>query len=169
MPDVFDDTAARRRRHRASVSESHRPVVSKDAIQASGLVSLHGIHVVVVEDNPDARDIIRRVLEHCGATVTVVEAAPAALRRLRAMTTRPHVLVSDLALPGDDGYALIARLRAVERLRTLPALAITAHRNEYDRETTLAAGFQDYLQKPLDLGIFARTVARLAGRTVDPH
>src|SRR5438067_1374758 len=99
MPDVFDD-AARARRHQASVSKSQHPVASKDAIQASGLVSLHGVHVMVVEDNPDARDIIRRVLEHCGATVTVVESAPAALRRLRALTTRPHVLVSDLALPG---------------------------------------------------------------------
>jgi len=169
MPDVFDDIAARARRHRATVSESHRPVASEDAIQASGLVSLHGIHVMVVEDDSDARDIIRRVLEHCGATVTVVESAAAALRRLRAMTTRPHVLVSDLALPEDDGYALIGRVRAVERLRTLPALAITAHRNEYDREATLAAGFQDYLQKPLDLGLFTRAVAHLAGRTADPH
>jgi len=166
MPDVFDGAAARAGRHRA-LAESDRPVASEDAIQASGLVSLHGVHVMVVEDNPDARDIIRRVLEHCGATVTVVESAPAALRRLRAMATRPHVLVSDLALPGDDGYALIGRVRTLERLRTLPALAITAHRNEYDRETTLAAGFQDYLQKPLDLGIFARAVARLAGRTAD--
>ena len=163
LPDVFDDAAARPRARRAPTAERVRPVASTESIQASGLVSLHGVHVMVVEDNPDARDIIRRVLEHCGAAVTVVESAPAALRRLRALAGRPHVLVSDLALPGDDGYALIRQVRAVERLRTLPALAITAHRNEYDREATLAAGFQDYLQKPLDLGSFARAVARLAG------
>ena len=127
-----------------------------------GLVSLHGIHVMVVEDNADARNIIRRVLEHCGAVVTAVESAASALRRLRMSAGSPHVLVSDLAMPGDDGYSLIGQVRAIPRLRRLPAVAITAHRNEYARDATLAAGFQEYFQKPLDLVAFSRAVARLA-------
>ena len=119
---------------------------------------------MVVEDDLDARNIIRRVLEHCGAVVTVTETATGALRRLRTMAGRPHVLVSDLALPGKDGYWLIRQVGAVKRLSTIPAIAITAHRNEYDREETLAAGFQDYFNKPLDLIAFSRAIARLAGR-----
>lgn len=125
-------------------------------------MALHGVHVMLVEDNPDARNIVRRVLEHCGAVVTVAETARGALRRLRAMAGRPHVLVSDIALPGQDGYWLLRQVRALGRLTTLPAIAITAHRNEYDREETLAAGFQDYFQKPLDLVAFSRAIARLA-------
>jgi two-component system, chemotaxis family, CheB/CheR fusion protein len=131
-------------------------------VQDSGLVPLHGLHVMLVEDNADARNIIRRVLEHCGAIVTVAETARAALRRLRAMPGRPHVLVSDIALPEHDGYWLLRQVRALGRLATLPAIAITAHRNEYDREETLAAGFQEYFHKPLDLVAFSRAIARLA-------
>lgn len=125
-------------------------------------MSLHGLHVMLVEDNRDARDIIRRVLEHCGAVVTVAETARSALRRLREMAGRPHVLVSDIALPGQDGYWLIRQVRALGRVASLPAIAITAHRNEYDREETLAAGFQEYFQKPVDLVAFSRAIARLA-------
>jgi CheY-like chemotaxis protein len=126
-------------------------------------VALHGVHVLLVEDDADARNIVRRVLEHCGALVTAAESPAAALRRLRTMKRRPHLLVSDLALPGKDGYWLLRQVRAEARLRALPAVAITAHRNEYDREETLAAGFQDYFQKPLDLVLFCRAIARLTG------
>lgn len=130
-------------------------------------MALHGVHVLLVEDNVDARNIVRRVLEHCGALVTSVESPAAALRRLRTLRQRLHVLVSDLALPGQDGYWLLAQLRTQRGLQTLPAIAITAHRNEYDREETLAAGFQDYFQKPLDLVAFSRAIARLVGRSPD--
>jgi CheY-like chemotaxis protein len=162
IPDVFDGSSARARKRRASAVDLQHPVAFEEPVPTGGLISLHGIHVMVVEDNADARNIIRRVLEHCGAVVTVVESASAALRRLRASARPPHVLVSDLAMPGDDGYALIRQVRAVPRLLRLPALAITAHRNEYDREATLAEGFHEYLQKPLDLVGFCRVVARLA-------
>ncbi len=164
LPDVLDRSTARGRKPRGSIGDEAHPVTAEETVPTGGLVSLRGVHVMVVEDNPDARNIIRRVLEHCGAVVTVVESAAAALRRLRASVGPPHVLVSDLALPGDDGYALIRQVRAVQRLRDLPAVAITAHRNEYDREATLAEGFQEYLQKPLDLIAFCRVVASLASR-----
>lgn len=136
--------------------------------ESSGLRALHGVHVMIVEDDPDARNILRRVLEHCGALVTAVETAAKALRRLRLRAGRPHVLVSDLALPGNDGFWLLRQVRALDRLSALPALAITAHRNEYDREETLAAGFQEYFQKPLDLVVFCQAVARLADCPIKP-
>lgn len=143
-------------------AEPRRPFTFDSPIQDSGLVALHGVHVMLVEDNADARNIVRRVLEHCGATVTAAETARGALRRLRAMAGRPHVLVSDIALPGQDGYWLLRQVRALGRLATIPAIAITAHRNEYEREETLAVGFQEYFQKPLDLVAFCRAISRLA-------
>ena len=152
------------RERRPSRPDPRHPFASESPVPTGGLVPLHGVHVVVVEDDLDARNIIRRVLEHCGALVTIAETPTAALRRLRTMTSRPHVLVSDLALPGQDGYWLLRQVRALERHRAIPAIAITAHRNEYDREDTLAAGFQEYFQKPLDLIVFCRAVAHLAGR-----
>jgi CheY-like chemotaxis protein len=148
-------------RPRPSRPDARRPFTFDSPLQEGALAPLHGVHVMLVEDDLDARTIIRRVLEHCGAVVTAAETARSALRRLRAMRGRPHVLVSDLALPGQDGYWLLRQVRALERLATLPAVAITAHRNEYDREDTLAAGFQDYFQKPLDLVAFSRAIARL--------
>ena len=138
------------------------PFTFDSPLQEGGLMPLHGLHVMLVEDNLDARNIIRRVLEHCGAEVTAAETARGALRRLRAMPGRPHVLVSDIALPAQDGYWLLRQVRALGRLATLPAIAITAHRHEYDREETIAAGFQEYFQKPLDLVAFSRAIARLA-------
>jgi CheY-like chemotaxis protein len=147
---------------RRLTAASRQPFAFDSPIKEGGLVSLQGLHVMLVEDNRDARDIIKRVLEHCGAVVTVAETGRSALRRLRSMAGRPHVLVSDIALPGQDGYWLIRQVRALGRLAALPAIAITAHRNEYDREETLAAGFQEYFQKPVDLVAFSRAIARLA-------
>jgi len=168
LPDVLAAAAARGRKPRAA-SDDAQPLSAEETAPTGGLASLLGVHVMVVEDNADARNIIRRVLEHCGGVVTVVESSVAAIRRLRASVGRPHVLVSDLSLPGEDGYALIRQVRAVPRLRDLPAIAITAHRNEYDREATLAAGFHEYLQKPLDLIAFCRVVAQLAANPPAPR
>ena len=158
----LDDVSRRVPEFGSGRGEARRPFTFDSPMQDTGLMALHGLHVMLVEDNPDARTIVRRVLEHCGAMVTVAETARGALRRLRAMPGRPHVLVSDIALPGQDGYWLLRQVRALGRLSTMPAIAITAHRNEYDREETIAAGFQEYFQKPLDLVAFSRAIGRLA-------
>jgi CheY-like chemotaxis protein len=160
--DPTGEVARPRGERRRPRPDPRHPFTFDSPVKDGGLVPLHGLHVMLVEDNADARDIIRRVLEHCGAVVTVAETARSALRRLRATAGRPHVLVSDIALPGHDGYWLIRQVRALGRLATLPAIAITAHRNEYEREDTLAAGFQDYFQKPVDLVAFSRAIAQLA-------
>ena len=102
--------------------------------------------VLVVEDHDDARDLIVGVLEFAGARV--LAAATATEGIARAMEVRPDVLVTDLGLPGEDGYLLLARLR--EMFPDLPALALTAFAGAADRERVLAAGFQQHVVKPVD-------------------
>jgi CheY-like chemotaxis protein len=157
--DATVGVAAEARRVRRP--DPRHPFTADHTIHVSALVPLHDVRIMLVEDDADARNIMRRVLEHCGAIVTVAETAAAALRRLRAMPRAPHVLVSDIALPAHDGFWLLSQIRAMAPLAGLPAIAITAHRDEYYREQALDAGFQDYFQKPLDLVAFSRAIARL--------
>jgi CheY-like chemotaxis protein len=79
------------------------------------------------------------------------------------MIARPHVLISDIAMPGEDGYDLIKKVIALELVPKLSAIAITAYAKEEDRERALMAGFQCYLSKPVELGEFISAVAEAAG------
>ena len=108
---------------------------------------LEGIHVLVVEDTPDSRDMLRYALEYCGALVTTAESATEAKRVLE--TVRPHVLVSDVAMP-DDGLELIREVKTISKTLGLriPAIAITAYRGRH--EELLAEGFAELVEKPLD-------------------
>ncbi len=108
---------------------------------------LTGIHVLVVEDTADSREMLRVALEYCGALVTTAASAGEAKRVLEHV--RPHVLVSDIAMP-DDGLELIREVKAVAKTKGLriPAIAITAHRDR--REELLAEGFVELVEKPLD-------------------
>ena len=111
------------------------------------LRDLAGVHVLVVEDTDDSREVLRVVLEYCGALVTTAESAEKAKRILE--TIRPHVLVTDIAMP-DDGLELIREVKAVAESKGIhiPAIAITAYRDR--REELLAEGFAELLEKPLD-------------------
>jgi CheY-like chemotaxis protein len=108
---------------------------------------LVGVHVLVVEDTDDSREVLRVALEYCGALVTTAESAQRA--KLILETLRPHVLVTDIAMP-DDGLELIREVKAVARAKGLhiPTIAITAYRGR--REELLAEGFAELLEKPLD-------------------
>jgi signal transduction histidine kinase len=130
----------------------------------SALPSLAGVRVLVVDNDPDARGLLRTVLERCGAAVD--EAASAA-EALNAVTIRaPDVLLSDIGMPREDGYSLIARIRALEGpARLLPAAALTAHATAADRTRALLAGYQAHVPKPVDPSELAAVVAALAGRT----
>jgi CheY-like chemotaxis protein len=108
--------------------------------------ALRGRNVLVVEDHDDARELVVGVLEAAGARVLSASNAREALDR--ATIVRPDVLVADLGLPGEDGYAILARMRAM--YPDLPALALTAFARAVDRERSLAAGFQQHLVKPVD-------------------
>src|SRR5213594_1563590 len=125
------------------------------------LPSLRGLSVLVVDDALDARDSLAMFLEECGARVA---AAAEALEALPL--ARPDVLVSDLAMPGIDGYGLLARMRELEAggARPVPALALSGHARPQDRERTLAAGFQAHMAKPAEPAELASAVARLAAR-----
>jgi len=125
--------------------------------------SLEGVRVLVVDNEPDARSLVRTILEGRGATVTVVESASAALEEIRAH--RPDVLVSDIAMPEEDGYTLIRKVRRLEgTFGPLPAAALTAYATASDRAEALLAGYQAHLAKPVEPAELTAVVASLARR-----
>ncbi|HEX2641684.1 MAG TPA: response regulator [Thermoanaerobaculia bacterium] len=125
---------------------------------------LAGIRVLVLEDEDDTRDLLVAALEGCGAEVAAVGSAAAALDLLDRRL--PDVVVSDIGMPEEDGYAFIRRLRerSPERGGQLPVVALTAYARAEDRTRALASGFQTHLAKPLEPGTLVQTVAGLAGR-----
>lgn len=125
-------------------------------------IRLTGVKVVVVDDEPDARDIVRRLLEGCEADVRVAGSASEALELIQ--TYHPDVLVSDIGMPGEDGYSLIRRLRALppEQGGSIPALALTAYARSEDRVQVLRGGFQMHAIKPVEPAELLAMVASLA-------
>ena len=127
------------------------------------LPRLEGVHVFVVDDEPDARELLRAVLEDQGGKVTSFTSAEDALAALK--TTKPTVLVCDIGMPKMDGYQLIRALRAEEsRRERIPALALTAFARAEDRKRSLVAGYQAHLAKPFDVGELTLVVADLVGK-----
>jgi PAS domain S-box-containing protein len=128
-------------------------------------LALAGLHVLVVEDEPDARELVQRVLHERGARTTAVGNARDALRAFEAEP--PDVIVSDIGMPGEDGYELIRKLRALEEPlgRMTPAAALTAFARSEDRRRALLAGFQTHIAKPVDPLELLVVIASLAGRT----
>jgi CheY-like chemotaxis protein len=126
---------------------------------------LDGLHVLLVEDAPDARELVRRILEERGARVTAVDNAADAI--VAFLGDKPDVIVSDIGLPGEDGYALIRRLRALEGHGgvSTPAAALTALVRSDDRTRALLAGFQTHIGKPVNPLELVVVVASLTGRT----
>jgi len=109
---------------------------------------LDGVHVLVVEDSPDARTVLRYLLRRCGAEVETADSAQDAMQHLERQL--PDVLISDLCMPNEDGMDFIRRVRALpaDRGGSVPALALTACVREDLRRRVLAAGFQAYADKP---------------------
>lgn len=138
----------------------------EDDDSASGnLPSLDGLRVLVVEDEADTREVLARVFERCGARVTAVASATEALETFGLAP--PDVLISDIAMPGEDGYSLIRKIRGLHADARVPAVALTACAGDGDRERALAAGFQLHVPKPADVGELAQAVAALTGRPRD--
>ncbi len=127
--------------------------------------TLHGLHVLVVDDEQDARELVAAVLERRGATITSVSTAAEALEELDR--SRPDVILSDLGMPDEDGYALIRKLRArtPERGGRIPAAALTAYASAQDRTRALLAGFQSHVPKPIEASELTAVIANLAART----
>jgi CheY-like chemotaxis protein len=127
------------------------------------LPQLDRARILVVDDEADARDLVRTVLESRGATVTAVGSAEEALKVLN--TSAPDVLISDIGMPGTDGYQLMRAIRAREPGgRRLAALALTAFARADDRKRAMLAGYQAHISKPFDIGEFVLLVAGLLDR-----
>jgi CheY-like chemotaxis protein len=124
-------------------------------------VDLSGVHVLLVDDEPDARELFAEVLEQYGAKVTGAGSADEALMLLRE--TRPTVLLSDIGLPGEDGLSLIRRVRALpaESGGRTPAAALTAYARSEDLRRSLGAGFQRHAVKPIQPAALAALVREL--------
>jgi len=126
---------------------------------------LNGLTVLLVENEPDARSLACAVLERCGARVATASGAADAIEQLEREL--PAILLSDVALPDDEGYTLIRRIRArTDDLRSIPAAALTAFATPADRARALFAGYQAHIPKPLEPTELAAVVAALAGRSV---
>jgi len=136
---------------------------------AARVPSLDGVRVLVVDDNADAVEMMGFALRKFGAEVRGASSAEEGLAEVVAW--RPDVLVSDLAMPGYDGFWLIENVRSLapERGGRLPAVALTALADRDDRTRALLAGFQQHLPKPVALGELGATVAALAGRRSHPR
>ncbi len=153
----------------APVSEDERPRPRVVAASTAGIVDgpvLEGVRVLVVEDEQDAREVLTIALRQCGAEVMSAGSAAEALEILRGERT-PDVLVSDIEMPGEDGYALIRKVRALEEERggRVPAAALTAYARSEDRMRALSAGFQVHIPKPVEPAELVAVVASLSGRT----
>ncbi len=124
--------------------------------------SLKGVSVVVVDDDPDARDLLSFTLSAVGALVETAESAASGLEAVRRI--RPDVLVSDIAMPGEDGYTLIRRMRALRPGEGggIPSIALTAYTRTEDRTRALAAGFTTHVGKPVNPQDLVAAVANLA-------
>jgi signal transduction histidine kinase len=123
---------------------------------------LAGVHVLVVDDDPGAREVIANILQNFGARVSLAGSGPAALTLL--FERKPHVLVADLAMPEMDGYALIEQVRALDPNLggRVPAVAVTAYASAQDRLRALHAGFQNHIAKPVEPEELAAVITSLA-------
>lgn len=126
--------------------------------------SLDGLRVLLVDDEPEARQILSTVITRTGAEVRTCNSASEALAKLAEW--KPDVILSDIAMPEEDGYSFIHKVRALSRDDggDIPAAALTAYARDADRSQALAAGYQMHIAKPIGAGQLVSMIARLAGR-----
>jgi signal transduction histidine kinase/CheY-like chemotaxis protein len=139
------------------------PATASEAPIARGSAGLEGVHVLVVDDEPDARDVTAKILAFAGASVAVAASAVEGLEAFKA--GRPDILVSDIGMPERDGYWLLREVRALPPpAGSVPAVALTAYAHPEDTERALHAGFQKHIAKPAPPDALVEAVAALAGR-----
>jgi CheY-like chemotaxis protein len=125
---------------------------------------LGGLRVLIVDDEAYTCEVLQAILEGCGAHVRTVTSAASALEAMAEEAF--DVLISDIGMPEEDGYSLIAKVRALDRERggRIPAAALTAYASEEDRIRTLRSGFQIHVPKPVSPNELVAVVANLAAR-----
>jgi len=139
----------------ARATGTHEPLVRRP---------LRGIRVLIVDDEQDARDVVAEVMVEAGADVTKAASAAEAFELLQ--TDPPHILISDIGMPGEDGYSLLRRIRALppEKGGDVPALALTAYARQEDVRAALDAGFQLHVAKPVKTDKLLEAISAWARR-----
>jgi CheY-like chemotaxis protein len=124
---------------------------------------LTNVRAVLVDDDPDTREVLQTVLGSSGADVIAAESAAQGLAAIEQRA--PDVIIADIGMPGEDGYSFIQKARGILAARGVhpPAIALTAYARLEDRERTLAAGFQRHIAKPADPRIVVLAVTELVG------
>jgi signal transduction histidine kinase/ActR/RegA family two-component response regulator len=136
---------------------AQQPRTAKPSLPAP---RLSGMQLLIVDDDPRVRDALQLLLERAGAVVVTAASADAGLGEMER--SLPDVVLSDIAMPGEDGYSFVRRLRQAQgKASSVPAVAITAHVTDGDRKRALEAGFDFYLTKPLNIDHLISTIARL--------
>jgi CheY-like chemotaxis protein len=139
-------------------------VAASEAVPPELSTTLKGLRILVVDDEPGSRELLLTLLSHCGAEVLTGSSAAEALAEVAR--SKPDVLISDIEMPDEDGYALVRKLRSLEDELAphLPAVALTAHARTEDRMQALAAGFDTHVSKPVEPAELVTVVASLAHR-----
>lgn len=139
--------------------EAEEDVEIEDEVE----IELEGLRVLLVDDEPNAREVFTVMIESFGAEVLTTSSAREAMAVIEDFA--PDVLVSDIAMPDEDGYGLIEKIRALKsRFRNTPALALTAYAGQEDIQRSHLAGFHSHLAKPVDRRKLGLAIARLAGK-----
>ena len=123
---------------------------------------LNGLRILEVDDEADARDVIREALEQFGADVMTAASASEAIAAIPAF--KPDVLVCDIGMPEEDGFSLIRRIRSVEQGKTVPAVALTGYARTDEKMRALEGGYQRFVPKPVEIETLVSIIANLAGR-----
>jgi CheY-like chemotaxis protein len=131
-------------------------------------VDFQGTRVLVVDDDADNREMLAAVLTHSGALVATADSAAEALVAFER--ERPHVVISDIGLPDEDGFALLRKLRDPLRTRgsRVPVIALTGYSSRENQTQMDREGFQAHLTKPVELTVMLATVARVLQSPRDP-
>jgi CheY-like chemotaxis protein len=131
-------------------------------------VDLRGTRVLVVDDDADNCEMLATVLTHCGALVATADCVAEALVAFER--ERPHVVISDIGLPDEDGFTLLRKLRGLLQTHGIrvPAIALTGYASPEDRRQVDREGFQAHLTKPVELDVMLATVARVLQSPRDP-
>ena len=167
LPASADDPVAGDAEPLATPRIASSPVTTA----SSGLPTLDGLRILIVDDDAQGRLLTSMVVTEAGGSTSAVASVREALRLIEV--ERPDVIVSGSDLPGEDGYALIRQIRRLETVQGgfLPAVALTSHAREVDRDRALAAGFQVHVPKPVEPAILIAAIAAVTGHLdrIDPR
>ena len=148
---------------KTSVHDSTVPATGNGALRPDAHI-LNGLRILVVDDEADSRELVATVLTRSGGEVRCSQSAADALEAFKEW--QPDLLISDLAMPNEDGYSLLRKIRRLrsKRAKEIPAVALSAYASDEDRAISLAKGFQMHLPKPIEPDKLVTSVAEVVGR-----